>query len=323
MSRQLTRSMVVVLALSLSPAWARTPVTDDPLTVAESSAIPMAGMDHKPVSDAGMNMDDKQGMTMDMSDAMDEYDMSGMDSVSMQGGAAPADARDPHAYSDGYDFGPISRPRFADEYSFGSLLIDNLETVRSDNNDAAAYDVQAWYGRDYDRAVFKAEGDIDGGELEDARTELLWGHAVSTFWDTQLGVRIDSGVAPDRGWLAFGIQGLAPYWFGIDVTAYVGDKGRSALRLDSEYELLITQMLILQPRLEADFYGKRDAGRALGAGLSDLSAGIRLRYEIRREFAPYIGIEWAGQYGGTADYARAANLDTKETRAVAGVRVWF
>lgn len=246
-----------------------------------------------------------------------------MDHGSMQGGSAPPDARDPHAYSDGLTFGPDRQLKLADEHSFYSILVNRLEAVDTRDRTTGQYDLQAWFGRDYNRVVLKAEGEIYGGRFEEARTELLWGHAVVAYWNTQLGVRYDSGTGPGRGWLAFGIQGLAPYWFEIDATAYAGEEGRSALRLSAEYELLLTQKLILQPRVEASLYGKRDTERALGSGLSDLAVGIRLRYEIRREFAPYIGIEWAGKFGGTADYARAAGEDTDETRLVAGLRFWF
>jgi len=203
------------------------------------------------------------------------------------------------------------------------LLIDRLEVVRADNNTSAAYDLMGRYGSDFERVVLKAEGDVDNGRLQEGRTELLWGRAITPFWDAQLGVRYDNGVDPDRGWLAVGIQGLAPYWFELDATAYLGDEGRSALRVSGEYELLLTQKLILQPSLEANLYGKRDAAREQGSGLSDMSVGLRLRYEIKREFAPYIGVEWAGKYGGTADYARAAGEETADTRAVAGLRFWF
>ena len=112
----------------------------------------------------------------------------------------------------------------ADEQNFGSLLVDRLESVRTRDNSFTAYELQGWYGGDYDRVVLKAEGEVDGGKLHDARTELLWSHAVSAYWNTQLGVRYDSGLKPDRRWLAFGVQGLAPYWFEIDATAYVGEK---------------------------------------------------------------------------------------------------
>jgi copper resistance protein B len=241
----------------------------------------------------------------------------------MQGGTAPPDARDPHAYSGGYDFGPLPRPRMGDEENFGSLLFDRLERVYSRGNSSTAYELQARFGRDYDRAVLKAEGDIDGGKLHDARTELLWGHALATFWDTQLGVRHDSGTDPSRTWLALGIQGLAPYWFEMDATAYVGTQGRTAFRFAAEYELLLTQQLVLQPRMEANIHGRQDASRGLGSGLSDLVLGVRMRYEIRREFAPYIGVEHAARFGGTADFARAAGEDVNVTRLVAGVRFWY
>ena len=245
-----------------------------------------------------------------------------MDMGSMQSGSAPPDARDPHAYSGGYTFGP-DRLRLADEHSFGSLLMDRFEVVRSDGNTSAVYDLQAWYGRTFDRVVLKAEGEYDGGRFEEARTELLWSHAVAAFWDAQLGLRHDGGEGPNRTWLAFGVQGLAPYWFEIDVTAYLGEQGRSALNLEAEYELLLTQKWILQPRIEADFHGKDDRERGIGSGLSAITAGIRLRYEIRREFAPYLGVEWAGTFGGTKDLVRAAGEDTSEARLVVGLRFWF
>lgn len=239
---------------------------------------------------------------------------------SMQGGNPPPDARDPHAYSGGHARGPLT---LADEERFFSFLMDRFEHARERNNTFALYEFQARYGRDYDRAVLKAEGEIDGGKLHDARTELLWSHAVAAYWDTQLGVRHDGGEKPERKWLAFGVQGLAPYWFEVDATAYVGEEGRTALRFDAEYELLLTQRLILQPRFEANFYGKRDVQRELGSGLSDAALGLRLRYEIRREFAPYVGIERSNKYGGSADFARAEGKPASELRFVAGLRFWF
>lgn len=251
-------------------------------------------------------------------------------SMNMQGGPAPADARDPHAYSNGLtlESGPYALPgprqlRLSDEHRFGAVLVDRLERVHTKDGNATAYDAQAWFGGTYDRLVLKAEGDVAKGKLEEARTEVLWGHAVAPFWDTQLGVRQDSGAGPDRTWLAVGIQGLAPYWFDVDATAYVGGAGRTALRLSGEYELLLTQRLILQPRMEVNLYGRRDEARGLGSGLADAAAGLRLRYEFSRQFAPYVGVEWAGKFGQTADFARAEGQRTRETRYVAGVRLWF
>jgi copper resistance protein B len=256
--------------------------------------------------------------------AMDHGDMN------MQGGSAPADARDPHAYSGGYtlDSGKYAlagprQLRLADEHSFGTLLVDRLERVDTRDATSTAFDAQAWFGRDYDRLVVKAEGDYANGRLEEARTELLWGHAIASYWDAQLGLRYDTGEGPDRSWLAFGIQGLAPYWFELDATAYVGNEGRSALRVEAEYELPITQRLVLQPRGEINVYGKKDEANGMGSGLTDATFGLRLRYEVSRQFAPYIGVEWNNKFGQTADLARAEGASTRETRWVAGLRFWF
>lgn len=246
-----------------------------------------------------------------------------------QGGSAPANARDPHAYSDGYTLteGPYAQPgprqlKLADEHAFWSVLGDRLEY--QEDSDSTVYDIQAWYGTTYDRFVIKAEGDIADGTLEESSTDLLWGHALNAYFDTQLGVRLDQyNEGKDRQWLAFGVQGLAPYWFELDVTAYVGDDGRTALSAEAEYELLLTQKLILQPRAELNLYGKDDAENGLGSGLSDLAVGLRLRYEFSRQFAPYIGVEWTDTYGDTADNRRAAGDDTSDTQFVAGLRFWF
>jgi copper resistance protein B len=250
--------------------------------------------------------------------------MAQMDHGSMQGGSPPPDARDPHAYSDGLTFGPDRQLRMMDEESHFSLMVDRLESVHTSDETTGAYEFMVRYGRDYDRAVLKAEGHVAHNELEEAGTELLWSHAVAAYWDTQLGVRHDSGAGrPDRNWLAFGVQGLAPYWFELDATAYLGEDGRSALRFEAEYELLFTQKFVLQPRLEASFYGKSDEELALGSGLAEGVFGLRLRYEILREFAPYVGVEWAAKFGETADLARAAGEDSSETRWVAGLRFWY
>jgi len=241
-----------------------------------------------------------------------------------QGGAAPADARDPHAYSDGVGFTHgDERPRLADHHRFRSLLIDHLETSRSGGHSLVPYDLEGWYGTTWDRAVLKAEGEFAGGHLAEARTELLWGHAIAPYWDTQLGVRHDSGPGPDRTWLAAGIEGLAPYWFDLEVTAYAGQSNRTALRLDASYDMLLTQQLILEPRFEANWYGRSDPERRLGSGLSDFALALRLRYEIRRELAPYIGVERSRLFGGTEDFARAAGEDPSDTRYTIGLKFWF
>lgn len=300
-----------MIIASLSPAWAQNNTQTN-------------HVGHGAVTET-MNHETMPEMNHDSPSGTDEMDMEDME---MGHGTTPdkapsSDLRDPHAYADGYDFSQFPMRHEEVGLKLSSLLVDRLEAVRADDDTSYAYDLLAWYGGDFDRAVLKAEGSADNGRLQEGRTEVLWGHAVSPFWDTQLGLRYDSGVDSDRGWLAFGIQGLAPYWFEVNASGYIGEEERTALRLEAEYELLFTQKLILQPRIEADLYGKDDASRGISSGLSELAAGLRLRYEMRREFAPYVGLEWTGKFGGTADYARDAGLDTKETQAVAGVRFWF
>ncbi len=260
------------------------------------------------------------------STAIAEMDRGGMQ---MMDKSPPADARDPHAYSDGYTLtkGPYSQPgsrqlKLADEYAFWSVLGDRFEY--RNNSETTAYDVQGWYGTTYNRFVVKAEGDVANSSLEESSTDLLWGHALNAYFDTQLGVRLDQyDEGSDRQWLAIGLQGLAPYWFEVDVTAYIGNDGRTALAAEAEYELRFTQRLILQPRAELNVYGKDDPTNQLGAGVSDLALSLRLRYEFSRQFAPYVGVEWAGTYGDTADYRRTAGRKTSDTQLVAGLRFWF
>jgi copper resistance protein B len=240
----------------------------------------------------------------------------------MQGGRAPPDARSPD-YSDGVGYGSMTGMDMADDKPLGMLLIDRLEYFNGRDSDGTSLDAQGWYGNDANKLWLKAEGEHSGGRLQDLRTEVLWDRPVATYWDTQLGLRHDFGVGPDRTWAAFGVQGLAPYWFDIEVTAYVGQSGRTAFRFEAEYELLLTQRWILQPRFEANLYGRDDPQRDIGAGLSDAKLGVRVRYEITRQFAPYVGVDFTRRFGKTADFVRAAGEPVFEPQLVAGVHIWF
>ena len=204
----------------------------------------------------------------------------------------------------------------------GMVMFDQLEWRQADNRDALYWDGQAWFGNDYDKVKFKSEGKRVGGDSE-ARNELLWDHIAARWWSLQTGIRHDFGEGPSRTWAAFGVQGLAPYWFEVEATAYVGEQGRTAARLSAEYELLITQRLVLQPKFEMSLYGKSDPRNGIGSGLADTDIDLRLRYEFRREFAPYVGIVWTHSYGATADMARVSGRDTDDLQLVAGLRIWF
>jgi copper resistance protein B len=154
------------------------------------------------------------------------------------------------------------------------------------------------------------------------RTEVLWDHAIAPFWGAQAGVRHDTG-GGSRSWLAFGVQGLAPYWFETEATVYWGNGGTFAARVDLKYERLFTQRLVLQPEFATNLYSREDRAFGNGAGLSDLRVDLRLRYELRRQFAPYIGVSWHRKVGGTARLAEQQGKERQTVEAVAGVRFWF
>ena len=296
---------------------------------------PMEGMDHNSMDHDAMPGMEKPGTKNDSTKGMGHSDMPemkmpadkkgamDMDMGSMQGGKAPPDARDPNAYADGLKPKTMHGMDMADDALFGRLLLDKFEYAHSKDGNAQVLDAQAWYGGDYNKLWLKADGERARGRLKDLRTEALWDHAIAPFWGLQLGGRHDFGEGPDRDWAAFGVQGLAPYWFDVEATAYLGPSGRTAARVELQYDILFTQRLILQPDMEFTLYGKSDPERGIGSGFSTLDLGLRLRYEIRRQFAPYVGVVFTQKYGQTADLARAANQGASEVRFVLGVRAWF
>jgi copper resistance protein B len=208
-----------------------------------------------------------------------------------------------------------------DRKRFGKVMLDRLEWRDTDPS-SAEWEAAAWYGGDFDKLWAETEGEHVDGKI-DARVEVAWDHIISAWWSTRLGLRSDVGDEPARSWVAFGIAGLAPGFVELEAMAYVGDGGRTALRLATEYDLLLTQRLVLQPALEINAYGEDDPERLIGAGFSDLELGLRLRYEIRRELAPYLGVNWSKRFGDSADFARAAGEDPDEISFVAGLRAWF
>lgn len=209
-----------------------------------------------------------------------------------------------------------------DTAPFGMVAFDQLEWRDTDGGDALFWDGRAWFGNDYDKALLKTEGERFDGDYEGS-AELLWDHVISRWWSLQGGVAHDFGEGPSRTWAAFGVQGLAPYWFEVEALAYVGEEGRTAANFSAEYEMFLTQRWVLQPKAELQLYGKDDPANGIGSGFSDAEVGLRLRYEIRREFAPYFGVVWSRKFGNTADLAREHGDDADELQFVAGLRVWF
>lgn len=203
------------------------------------------------------------------------------------------------------------------------VLFDRLEWQSVAGASGGRWDNQTWVGRDRDRFWIRSEGRSASGTLEEADAHVLYGRMVARWWDVVAGIRQDVRPGTGRTWAALGIQGLAPYWFDVEATAYVGVGWHTALRLDVDYELRVTQRLILQPRLELNAYGKPDSARGIGVGVSSAEPGLRLRYEVRRELAPYMGLAWEHKFGGTADFAQAAGEVGSGVRFVSGLRWWF
>lgn len=328
-----------------------------PALAAAAGDADMPGMDHSAMpamqhpSDAGMDHSMMPGMQQPSAPAMDHSRVpagdhggpesmqnavpsdapvpgkkpqdatSGMEMGPMQGGKAPPGARDPFASAEGTRNRGLPGNHMADTRLIGFLLVDKLEF--NDASDTLRLDAEGWIGGDVNRLWLKADGERRAGRLGATRTEALWDRRFATYWSSQIGLRHDFGQGPGRNWAAIGVQGLARYWFNVQATAYLGESGRTAARLEAEYDLLFTQRLILQPTMEMNLYGRRDAARDIGSGLSDMSLGLRLRYEMSRQFAPYVGVSWQRKFGDTADFARAAGEDVRSTRVIAGVRMWF
>ncbi len=204
-----------------------------------------------------------------------------------------------------------------------TVILDQLEMRDIGGDNALSWDGEAWLGKDLHKIWFKTDGERTAGSTDEAELQFLYSKAIARYWDFQIGVRNEFKPSPSRSWAAVGFKGLAPYFFDIDAAAFIGESGRTALRFEVEYDLLFTQRLILTPDIEINLYGQTDPDVGIGAGLSDLEAGLRLRYEIRREFAPYIGINWLRLFGNTADFARVAGKDTSEAQLVIGLRAWF
>ncbi len=203
------------------------------------------------------------------------------------------------------------------------VLFDRLEAFNAVNGTGVEWEGQSWIGTDLNRLWLRSEGERVDGHVESADLEVLYGHSVAAWWDVVAGVRHDFKPGASQDFAAFGVMGLAPYKFEVAATAYIGASGQTAARVQAEYETLLTNRLILQPLVEVNLYGKDDARRGIGSGLSTVEAGLRLRYEFTRQFAPYIGVVREQAFGHTAALRRAEREESNDTRLVAGIRIWF
>ncbi|MDE2051610.1 MAG: copper resistance protein B [Gammaproteobacteria bacterium] len=207
--------------------------------------------------------------------------------------------------------------------SFGYAILNQNE-LRVGTPDAYRWEGEAWYGNDFNRLWMKSEGSVDtsNGTAGEAEVQGLYSRAVSAFFNLQGGVRYDFDPSA-RGWAALGFEGLAPLNWEIDAFAFVSGGGHLGARFEGYYDIYLTQRLVLQPQFELNAYSRPDRAARAGTGLTDADFGLRLRYELRRELAPYIGVTYETRYGATADMAHAAGIATNEVRFVAGIRAWL
>lgn len=240
---------------------------------------------------------------------------------------APPAATD-HLADKVFDTGRMAQAREVLRLEHGGMrlsrtMIDRLEWRPAAGRDVYAWDAEFRYGGDLHRAVIRTEGEGRRGDLEEAEVQALYSRAIGPYFDLQAGVRQDLQPRPRRTYATVGFEGLAPYWFDVEGALFLSDTGDLSARLEGTYDLRLTQRLILQPQAEIELAAQDTPSQDIGSGLSRAEAGLRLRYEIVREFAPYVGVSVERRFGRTADYARAAGEDVSDTRLVVGLRAWF
>lgn len=204
-----------------------------------------------------------------------------------------------------------------DDPLLSMVKMDKLE-ILNDRENTLKWDGNIWLGYDLNKLSIYSEGERTSEGLEKSQNELLYTRAILPYWDIQLGMTYDKNADASQKWAEVALSGLAPYYFETRAALLFNADGNWGLRLDAEYELLLTQKLIVTPSLEADFYTKDDQKMRLGSGLSSLEAGVRMRYEFIREFAPYVGVEWERTFGQTYKYN-----PVNDVHAVFGITFWF
>lgn len=241
-------------------------------------------------------------------------------------GKAGLDAVYPKAPRNSASGAPANWPEATEDSNIYSYtLVDRLEYGASNGPDNYLWDAEGWAGGDYNKLWWKTEGEgpIHRGEPEDTEFQALYNRRISPFWGAQFGVRYDINPNPNRGFLVIGLQGLAPQWVETDNAVFVSEDGDVSFRGEYEYHWLITQRFAVAPRIEINLSVQDVPEYQLGNGINNTEIGMRFRYAIRREFAPYIGVRWEQKYGETKGLARAAGEPTSSTAFVVGVRAWY
>ena len=276
-----------------------------------------ARMDHMKMDHAAMGHD-MPGMPMDSIMPGTQHDAAKTSSDQPRTPIPPITDADRAAAQP-----PAGHMQHLDDGIHGYTLLNRLEGWDADPGKGLAWEGQGWIGTDLDRLWWRSEGEHVDAHTEAADIEVLYGRSVSTWWDVVAGIRHDFKPGDPQSFAAIGVRGLAPQKFEVSATAYIGESGQAAARFEIEYELLLSNRLILQPLLEVDLHGRNDPARGIGSGLSTAEAGLRLRYEFTRRFAPYIGVMRERAFGNTADLRRDEGERIDDTRFVVGVRAWF
>ncbi len=215
-----------------------------------------------------------------------------------------------------------------DDHIYSMFLVDQLEVRPVDGQQPIGWQASGWIGGDFTRFWIKSEGEIaTEGRGGRAEAQALYSRLIAPFWEFQVGVRVDArrGASSDRARVqaVVGLEGLAPYWFEIEPALFVSTTGDISARVEASHDMFLTQRLLLQPRIDFNVAVQEVPEYGVGSGVNNLGLGLRLRYEIRREVAPYIGVRWEQRFAGTADLARAAGEDASSLGIVAGLRFWF
>jgi copper resistance protein B len=216
-----------------------------------------------------------------------------------------------------------------DSQRFGSLLVDKLEYQVAERADILNWDVTGWYGGDYNRLWLKSEGGwrTSGERGGEAQVQALYGRLIAPFWDLQAGLRYDqfsgAGFDRSRGFAVIGLEGLAPGWFEFEAALFISQDGDVSVNLTAYYDMLLSQRFVLQPRVDFDAAVQSAEKFGVGEGLNSVGLSLRLRYEITRAFAPYIGVQWLRRFGETADISQLGGGRAENIAVVFGVRLWF
>lgn len=210
-----------------------------------------------------------------------------------------------------------------DKHVFYMLDVEELELTSFGDGDDFAWDADFWAGTDLNRLWIKTKGEVAAGGHDHAELQILYSRAIAPFWNLQTGLRHESEPKPEQNSAVLALEGLAPYGFEVEAELLLAEGGNTTVRLRTNYEVLLTQRLFLTPEAELTAYSTSDALRGEGSGLGRVELGFRLRYEIQREFAPYVGLYWVRLRGRTGDLATASGHDANDVELVAGVRFWY